>query len=97
MTDQTPIAPPIPVPGFLRIAPVKAWRSPAGIWFLRSEELQVGGILRLTSEPHESRWVLYTPCDADEWADILQGLANGLQSMLDQAMAATPAANKEPL
>ena len=96
MSDTTAMQPPIPAPDFLRSAPLKVWRSPAGIWFLRSETLQTGGILRMSAEDQGTRWTLFTPCDFDEWAAILHGIADGLQAMTGdlthmQAVNARPA------
>lgn len=88
--------PPIPVPAFLRSAPIKVWRSPAGLWFLRSEALQTGGVLRLVAEEQGSRWILYVPCDSDQWAGILCGLANDLQEAFTAAVQAMPTANSKP-
>lgn len=96
MNDQPAALPPIPVPSFLRSEPLKVWRSPAGIWFLRSETLQTGGVLRMSAEDQGTRWILFTPCDFDEWAAILQDIADGLQAMTSdlthmQAVNARPA------
>ena len=95
MNDQPAALPPIPVPSFLRSEPLKVWRSPAGIWFLRSETLQTGGILRMGTGEHDTRWILYTPCDFDEWAGILQSIADGLQALVGD-LAHMQTANARP-
>ena len=95
-TNEPTAQPPIPAPVFLCSAPLKVWQSPAGIWFLRSETLQTGGVLRMSAEDQGTRWILFTPCDFDEWAAILQDIADGLQAMTSdltrmQAVNARPA------
>ena len=99
MNDQTSPphdqpAPPIPAPCFLQ--DVKVWRSPTGIWFLRSEALQTGGVLRVTPDYQGSRWILFTPCDFDQWACIMQGIACDLQSAVDAVAQAMPTVNAKP-
>ena len=84
--------PPIPAPSFLQ--DVKVWRSPAGLWFLRSEAQQTGGMLLTASDGH--LWHLYTPCDSDQWGGILLGLANDLQQVFTEAMHSMPTANSQP-
>ena len=95
MNDTTAMQPPIPAPDFLRSAPLKVWQSPAGLWLLRSEALQTGGILRMGASEHDTRWILYTPCDFDEWAGILQGIADGLQALVGD-LAHMQTANARP-
>lgn len=80
MAQQT-LTPPLPVPGFLRSHPVKVWRSAAGLWFFRSAELQVGGILQPGSADRAPIWLMFCPTDNDEWDAILQRLADDLQRM----------------
>ncbi|WP_449370248.1 hypothetical protein [Thiomonas sp.] len=94
INEPSPCAPPLPAPEFLQSAPLKVWQSPAGIWFLRSEALQVGGILLRGADGHI--WRLYAPCDGDRWAGILQGLAADFEAILSQMTAALPAANQTP-
>ena len=95
-TPHEPTAqPPIPAPGFLRPDTLKVWRSPAGLWLLRSEALQTGGILRMGTGEHDTRWILYTPCDFDEWAGILQSIADGLQALVGD-LAHMQTANARP-
>ena len=92
--ESTPGVPPIPAPEFLQSAPLKVWQSPAGIWFLRSDDLQVGGILLRGADGYI--WRLYTPCDGDQWAGITLGLAADLEALACQLMQELPAANHTP-
>ena len=96
MNEHPPAMPPVPVPQFLQSAPCRVWCSAAGLWFLRSEALQTGGILRRADDPSESRWILYTPTDFDQWADILQRIADDLEALARQPLQNLPAANLRP-
>jgi len=78
MTEQN-LTPPLPVPGFLQSHPVKVWCSPAGLWFLRSAELQTGGILQPGSADRSPVWLLHCPTDEEEWQAVLQRLADDLE------------------
>ncbi len=92
-----PHALPLAPPPFLSDHNLKVWRSPAGIWFLYSEAHQTGGMLRTGADGHI--WQLYTPCDADQWAGILLGIANDLQAaaeaVAEALMRDMPAANSQ--
>ena len=94
MNEQPPAMPPVAAPAFLRSASLKVWRSKAGIWFLRSEELQTGGVLLRSADG--DIWRLYTPCDFDQWSGILQGLAADLEAVRNQLIQSLPAANDRP-
>jgi hypothetical protein len=91
MTNEQP---PIMPPKFLQSAPLKVWRSQTGFCFLRSEALQTGGMLLSAQNGH--LWHLYAPCDGDQWAGILCGLANDMQEAFTAAVQAMPTANSQP-
>lgn len=86
--------PPLAPPGFLLDQPLKVWRSPAGLWFLRSDAHQAGGMLLPGSNGHI--WHLYVPCDGDLWAGILLGVAADLQAAAEKAIQAMPTINSQP-